>query len=54
MDELKLLEAMGAIDDIVLKKALSYRPSTGSVDVVAFSSPKKKDKTKRGAKNEKS
>ena len=43
MDELKLLEAMGAIDDIVLKKALSYRPSTGSVDVVAFSSPKKKE-----------
>ncbi len=45
MDELKLLEAVGAIDDIVLKKALSYRPSTGSVDVVAFSSPKEKEET---------
>ena len=45
MDEMKLLEAVGAIDDVVLKKALSYRPSTGSVDVVASSSPKEKEKT---------
>ena len=45
MDEMKLLEAVGAIDDVVLKKALSYRPSTGSVGVVAFSSPKEKEET---------
>ena len=46
MDEMKLLEAVGAIDDVVLKKALSYRPSTGSVDVVAFPSPKEKEERK--------
>lgn len=43
MDEMKLLEAVGAIDDVVLKKVLSYRPSACSVDAVAFPSPKEKE-----------
>ena len=42
MDEMKLLEAVGAIDDVVLKKALSYRPSTGSIEVATFSTTKEK------------
>ena len=46
MDELKLLEAVGAIDDVVLKKALSYRPSTGAIEVATFSSAKGKQETK--------
>ena len=47
MDEMKLLEAIGAIDDVVLKKALSYRPSTCSADVANFSSTKEKKNTTR-------
>ena len=45
MDEMKLLEAVGAIDDVVLKKALSYRPSTGAIEVATFSTTKEKQET---------
>ena len=45
MDEMKLLEAVGAIDDVVLKKALSYRPSTGAIEVATFSTTKGKQET---------
>ena len=45
MYEMKLLEAVGAIDDVVLKKALSYRPSTGAIEVATFSTTKEKQET---------
>ena len=45
MDEMKLLEAVGAIDDVVLKKALSYRTSTGAIEVATFSTTKEKQET---------